>query len=310
MLHANLSMGDIDVDHWRNLQALVLESAKAKRRIIVIHENGEIEKFVHSQRRRSSARSTRIDDPHAAAKAIYEANAAVRLRARLRAPCVRSLHGRVPGHVALRRGPRCLRAADVCAHGHVPRRHRHVPGAGPRHARAPVAVRVHVRRSDGRRRPLHRTGDERRPRRLRRGRPLDDARAPLRRRPARRRRHDRRSEPICGLRPAAARCGRRGVGRGAVRPLLARPASPISRERRASSALGTRSPPSPALPAAARSSPIGCRRPSLRRSPAPDRARHRARWHAWPSFADLSSRRARATCFPAGITPRAPPAGG
>ncbi len=77
MLHQDPLMVDIDVDHWRNLQALVLESAKEKRRIIVIHEDGEIQKFVHSQRADIVKPVDRIDDPHAAAKAIYEANPGV-----------------------------------------------------------------------------------------------------------------------------------------------------------------------------------------------------------------------------------------
>jgi hypothetical protein len=74
MLHENSRMLDIDVDHWRNLQSLFLQSAKAKRRIIVIHEGGEVQKFVHSQREEIAKPITRIDDPHAAAKAIFEAN--------------------------------------------------------------------------------------------------------------------------------------------------------------------------------------------------------------------------------------------
>jgi hypothetical protein len=45
MLHANPLMADIG--HWRNLQSLLLESAKEKRRTVVIHENGEILKFAH-----------------------------------------------------------------------------------------------------------------------------------------------------------------------------------------------------------------------------------------------------------------------
>ena len=40
MLHENPLMLDIDVDHWRNLQALLLDSAKERRRIVVIHEDG------------------------------------------------------------------------------------------------------------------------------------------------------------------------------------------------------------------------------------------------------------------------------
>lgn len=74
MLHENPSMVDIDVNHWRNLQTLLLDSAKAKPRIIVIHEDGEIQKFVHTHRLEVVRPVDRIDDPHSAAKAIYEAN--------------------------------------------------------------------------------------------------------------------------------------------------------------------------------------------------------------------------------------------
>ena len=74
MLHENPLMVDANVDHWRNLQALLLESAKGKRRIIVIHEDGRILKFVHSRRAEIARPVERIDDPHAAARAIYEAN--------------------------------------------------------------------------------------------------------------------------------------------------------------------------------------------------------------------------------------------
>jgi hypothetical protein len=74
MLHQNPLMVDANVDHWRNLQALILESAKGKPRIIVIHEDGVILKFVHSRRAAIVKPVTRIDDPHGAAKAIYDAN--------------------------------------------------------------------------------------------------------------------------------------------------------------------------------------------------------------------------------------------
>ena len=74
MLHENPLMVDANVDHWRNLQSLLLESAKGKRRIIVIHEDGAILKFVHSMRAEIVKPIDRIDDPHAAAKTIYEAN--------------------------------------------------------------------------------------------------------------------------------------------------------------------------------------------------------------------------------------------
>jgi len=74
MLHQDPSMLDIDVNHWRNLQSLLLESGKEKRRIIVIHEHGTVEKFVHSQRLEIARPVDRIDDPHAAAEQIYKAN--------------------------------------------------------------------------------------------------------------------------------------------------------------------------------------------------------------------------------------------
>lgn len=75
MLHQDPLMVDIDVNHWRNLQALVLESAKEKPRIIVIHEAGEIQKFVHSQRLEIVRSVARVDDPHAVAQKIFAANA-------------------------------------------------------------------------------------------------------------------------------------------------------------------------------------------------------------------------------------------
>lgn len=75
MLHSNVLMADIDVNHWRNLQALLLESAKGKRRIILIHENGELLKFVHSQRAEIVRNVDRVDQPHAVAEQVYRANA-------------------------------------------------------------------------------------------------------------------------------------------------------------------------------------------------------------------------------------------
>jgi hypothetical protein len=75
MLHAYPRMADIKVDHWRNLQALLLESAKEKRRIILIHENGELLKFVHSQRANIVRNVERVDNPHEVAEKVYRANA-------------------------------------------------------------------------------------------------------------------------------------------------------------------------------------------------------------------------------------------
>lgn len=75
MLHENALMLDIDVNHWRNLQTLLLDSAKERRRIVIIHEGGEILKFVHSQREPIVKSVTRVDDPHAAAEQVYADNA-------------------------------------------------------------------------------------------------------------------------------------------------------------------------------------------------------------------------------------------
>lgn len=74
MLHAYPLMADIDVNHWRNLQSLLLESAKGKRRIILIHENGELLKFVHSRREDIVRNVDRVDDPQEVAKQVYHDN--------------------------------------------------------------------------------------------------------------------------------------------------------------------------------------------------------------------------------------------
>jgi hypothetical protein len=75
MLHENPLMLDIDVDHWRNLQSLLLDSAKGRRRIVLIHEDGEILKFVHSERDRITKRIDYFEDPHAVAEQVYRDNA-------------------------------------------------------------------------------------------------------------------------------------------------------------------------------------------------------------------------------------------
>jgi hypothetical protein len=67
-------MADTNVDHWRNIQALLLDSAKEKRRIIVIHENGEILKFVHTQRAPLVRNVDRVDNPHEVARKIFMDN--------------------------------------------------------------------------------------------------------------------------------------------------------------------------------------------------------------------------------------------
>ncbi|NMC79577.1 MAG: hypothetical protein GYA59_09475 [Chloroflexi bacterium] len=74
MLYEKPLMEDIDVDHWRNMQSLLLESAKGKRRIIAIHENGKIVKFVHSDRVEIQKVTDRVDNPAVFARQVYEAN--------------------------------------------------------------------------------------------------------------------------------------------------------------------------------------------------------------------------------------------
>jgi hypothetical protein len=75
VLHEDPLMLDIDVDHWRNLQSLILDSAKGRRRIVVIHEDGEILKFVHSEREPVVRTVERVLDPHAVAERVYRDNA-------------------------------------------------------------------------------------------------------------------------------------------------------------------------------------------------------------------------------------------
>lgn len=74
MLYENPPMLNIDVNHWRNMQSLLLQSAKEKQRIIIIHENGEILKFVHSNRAEIVKPIDRVDDAQISAKKVYEAN--------------------------------------------------------------------------------------------------------------------------------------------------------------------------------------------------------------------------------------------
>lgn len=74
MLHQNVLMKDIDLDHWRNLQALLLDSAKERRRIVVIHEDGEVLKLVHSERLSVVGAVSRVAEPHTLAEQLYRNN--------------------------------------------------------------------------------------------------------------------------------------------------------------------------------------------------------------------------------------------
>ncbi len=74
MLHENVLMADIDVDQWRNAQTLLLRSAKAARRLVVIHDHGSVVKFRHTSGEAVTGRVERVDDPHGLARSLYEAN--------------------------------------------------------------------------------------------------------------------------------------------------------------------------------------------------------------------------------------------
>jgi hypothetical protein len=77
MLHQDVLMADIDVDQWRNAQALLLHSAKGSRRLVVIHEKGTVLKFRHSLGADVSGRVDTVGDPHVLARELYAANAGV-----------------------------------------------------------------------------------------------------------------------------------------------------------------------------------------------------------------------------------------
>lgn len=74
MLHQDVLMADIDVDQWRNAQALLLRSAKAARRLVVIHDGGTVVKFVHTAGRECTGRVDTVTDARALAADLYEAN--------------------------------------------------------------------------------------------------------------------------------------------------------------------------------------------------------------------------------------------
>jgi hypothetical protein len=75
MLHKNVLMQDINVAQWRNAQDLLLDSAKERRRIVVLHDDGRLRKVAHSSGESVKSPPDRVDDPQAVARALYEANA-------------------------------------------------------------------------------------------------------------------------------------------------------------------------------------------------------------------------------------------
>jgi hypothetical protein len=74
MLSKDVLMEDIDIDQWRNAQNLLLESAKEKRRIIILHDQGIIRKCEHTEGCPVSGAPDRIVDAQAQAKQLYEDN--------------------------------------------------------------------------------------------------------------------------------------------------------------------------------------------------------------------------------------------
>ena len=75
MLHKDVLMQDIDVAQWRNIQELILDSAKERPRIIVLHDAGKVRKVAHSAGAPVTGTVDRADDPVALAKELYEGNA-------------------------------------------------------------------------------------------------------------------------------------------------------------------------------------------------------------------------------------------
>jgi sulfite reductase beta subunit-like hemoprotein len=67
-------MTDIDVDQWKKVQEMFLESSKEKKRIIMIRESQEILKFVHSDREEIVKSIHKITNPQEDARKVYEDN--------------------------------------------------------------------------------------------------------------------------------------------------------------------------------------------------------------------------------------------
>lgn len=75
MLATDPRMQDIDTDQWRNLQTLTTVSAKARPRIIVIHDHGQVQKFRHSEGGPiNGPTESTVDDAAALAERVYAAN--------------------------------------------------------------------------------------------------------------------------------------------------------------------------------------------------------------------------------------------
>jgi hypothetical protein len=75
MLHKDVLMQDIDVAQWRNAQQLILDSAKERRRIVVLHDAGKVRKVAHSADLAVVGAPDNADDPAGLAKRLYDDNA-------------------------------------------------------------------------------------------------------------------------------------------------------------------------------------------------------------------------------------------
>lgn len=74
ILCENVRTPTIDVNQWCNLQALLLQSASARPRIVVIHDGGRLLKLAHSQHLDIARPIERVDRPREAAEAVFRAN--------------------------------------------------------------------------------------------------------------------------------------------------------------------------------------------------------------------------------------------
>lgn len=74
MLHQDVSMHDIDVAQWRNAQTLLLDSAKERRRIVVLHDDGRVRKVAHSHGTQVRSAPSQLGNALDGARALYEAN--------------------------------------------------------------------------------------------------------------------------------------------------------------------------------------------------------------------------------------------
>lgn len=69
-LSGDLRSPGVDVDQWRNLQALLLQSASERPRTVVIHENGTLLKLAHSKHLDIIRPIDRVEPPREAAELV------------------------------------------------------------------------------------------------------------------------------------------------------------------------------------------------------------------------------------------------